>query len=185
MNILTKLASIVIGGTLVLTGSPARSDQTIEDHKVLWKSLNSVGVTTLLNEPTVCDRGSDGLYYSRATTLVVCQDNASKTSSEEVGWTDNDLDTFRHEAHHVLQDCLAGTLGDSETKLLFDTEESFEDFVSARLTRAQIISIINNYRIQGAPEDVIIKEIEAFAVARSVSPLVIADAIDNSCLVNK
>ena len=185
MNILTKLASVVIGGTLVLSGSPARSDQTMEDHKVLWNSLNSVGITTLLNEPSVCNHGSDGYYYSRGRTIVVCQDNASKTSSEEVAWTDNDLDTFRHESHHVLQDCLSGTLGDSVTKLLFDTEESFEDFVGPRLTRSQIGSIIDSYTIQGAPEDVIIKEIEAFAVARSVSPLVIANAIDNSCVVNK
>ena len=181
MNILAKLASVIVGGTLVLSGTSARATGAFEDHIVLWRSLQSAGVTTLLNDPEWCSDGSDGLYFSRDRVLVVCQDNASSLSSKEVNWTSNDLDTLRHEAHHVLQDCLEGRLGDSESKLLFDEEGEFFKFINNRLTQEQVRNIVEAYERQGAPDDVIIKEIEAFAVASSTPPTVIADGINTLC----
>ena len=181
MNILAKLASVIVGGTLVLSGASARATGTFEEHIVLWNSLQSAGVTTLLNDPEWCSNGSDGLYYSRDRVLVVCQDNSSPISSKEVNWTSNDLDTLRHEAHHVLQDCLEGRLGDSETKLLFEEEGEFFNFINNRLTQEQVRNIVEAYEEQGASDDVIIKEIEAFAVASSTSPAVIADGINSLC----
>ena len=81
----------------------------------------------------------------------------------------------------MLQDCLEGTLGDSETKLLFEGETEFFNFINDRLTRNQVENIVEAYQEQGASDDVIIKEIEAFAVASSTSPTVIADGINSLC----
>ena len=97
--------------------------------------------------------------------------------------TPNDLDTLRHEAHHVIQDCLKGGIGDRESDLFFDEREEFVEFVSNALTDYQIEKIIEGYRERGADEDTIIKEVEAFAVASSIGPETIAGAVDNLCRV--
>ena len=41
-------------------------------------------------------------------SIMICQDDRIETSDQEVEWTENDYDTLRHEAHHVVQDCMKG-----------------------------------------------------------------------------
>ena len=41
---------------------------------------------------------------------------------DHVQWTENDLDTLRHEAMHVLQDCSAGRVGDGLLESTMTTE---------------------------------------------------------------
>ena len=173
--------SFLLGSSLLLSSAPARA-ATVDDHVRLWDSLERAGVNIVLNDVDFCgDERADGAYIPLAKTLIVCQDNASPISSRQVDWTSNDLDTLRHEAHHVVQDCLLGGLGDGESGPLFDTRESLKSFVENILSEEQIDWIITNYREKGADREVIIMEIEAFAVASGVSPDSIADAIIKSC----
>ncbi len=183
MKLFNKLASVLIGSSLVLLSSPVRANTVWDEHVKLWNALDTVGIETVLNDPNYCSEDSDGLYYSRGRTLIVCQDNASTLSSKEVDWTSNDLDTLRHEAHHVIQDCLAGDIGDSELGNYFSDSSDYENFISGSLTLEQAQRIVESYREVGAPDDIILKELEAFAVAKTVSASSIADVLLKVCSV--
>ena len=113
MNIRAFVGTLV--GAFSFTVAPVAATNTgsFDDHVHLYNTLESVGVTVLINEPKYCDGRIDGSYSSRDRILNVCQDNATYMN-REVDWTANDLDTLRHEAHHVIQDCYLGTLGDSQ-----------------------------------------------------------------------
>ena len=58
--------------------------------------------------PDRCDtEKAYGWYWAAANELVVCQENKIKGSNAQVEWTEEDYDTLRHEAHHLVQDCMA------------------------------------------------------------------------------
>ena len=176
------LTSLLLGGSLLFSGVPAQSS-TVDEHQKLWNSLEDAGINIVLNDVDFCDGNVDGAYIPILKTIIVCQDRASSISSRQVDWTHNDLDTLRHEAHHVVQDCIDGRLGDDYSRPLFGTKQELNAFVSDILTDEQVGYIIKGYREQGASNDTIIMELEAFAVAEAVSPDTIADAVSRSCNV--
>ena len=98
---------------------------TFKDHVKLWKVLDEIGVTTVVNNPVHCYDSKpqlDGIYFPHSGLLVVCQDNR-KPGEGQVKWTENDLDTLRHEAQHVVQDCAYGPLFDGKSRSMFDQNE--------------------------------------------------------------
>ena len=164
----------------LMTATPALADNSYNAHVELWDTLQSVGVTTHIN-PTDCESDFHGFYNRRQVRLVVCQDN-STAGGRQVDWTSNDLDTLRHEAQHVLQDCMVGGLGDGRSSTYFDYETLKEFISKSSLTESQLRNIINSYSSKGAPEDVIIMELEAFAVATDVDASSISGAIKKYCM---
>jgi len=179
MQVLRKLATVAVG--LSLFGAPSLAKDNSDEHQVLWDSLERKGVEVLLNDTDLCDGEAAGLYSPVYNVLVVCQDRRLPLTSREVEWTANDYDTLRHEAHHVLQDCLDGL--DNDTSVLLFNNGKLTEFVRNTLTQKQIDRIIKIYSEVGADEHVIKMELEAFAVAQSVSPLTIADSIDEICMI--
>ena len=185
---MSKVSQIIIGSLLTL-GSllvpvPEVKANTYEEHQELRNTLEEIGVTTLVNSTDVCSSGeNDGVYFYLASTLVVCQDLAGflPIGAKEVGWTENDYDTLRHEAHHVVQDCMVGGLADGKSGLLFEDIDRLKEFVNGALTKKEIQIIVNEYRKGGADDDLIMREIEAFAVARSVRPSSISNALRKVC----
>ena len=65
--------------------------------------------------------------------------------------------------------------------MFFSVLDDYDEFVRNALNEKQIHMIIEGYRGRGADEETIILEIEAFAVARTVHPDTIADAMVNLC----
>ena len=175
----TLLASVV---TLAPTGVMA-GNNNIEEHQQLWDTLSNIGVTTLVNDARYCDKDVMGLYYPYKRTLVVCQEDARSLNGRMVGWTDEDLDTLRHEAHHVVQDCLDRYLGDGHLTVLFDEPGQLRQFYSGILSQRQIDWIVSTYTKNGGDSKVIRLELEAFAVAQGVGPVNIANALTNNCSV--
>lgn len=175
-----KLVSTALGLSLLFVPEVKARD-SFDEHKVLWDSLERAGVSILLNDTNLCDNGAAGMYSPAHKILIVCQDERLPLTTREVEWTDNDFDTLRHEAHHVLQDCLDGINNDTIVPLFRD--DNLNEFVTNALTQRQIKGIINTYREAGGDDHVIKTELEAFAVARSVSPGTIAQSIDKSCQV--
>ena len=173
-SIVTSLA-IVVGSF-----APAHAGNTIGDHRYLMSSLLNSNVNVLIN-PRECDSedGFDGAYHSITRTLTVCQDNA-KQYNVMVPWTDNDLDTLRHEAHHVVQDCYAGDAFDGRFRTMFQGQEH-EDFVSTALSWNEIKGIVKGYAKNGADKEEIMLELEAFSVADSVDASNIAAAVSTVC----
>ena len=179
---LTALVASVV--SLTPTGAMA-GNNNIDEHQKLWDTLSNIGVTTLVNDSRYCEKDVMGLYYPYQRTLVVCQENARVNNGRMIEWTDEDLDTLRHEAHHVVQDCLDRYLGDGHLTVLFDGPGELHQFYTGILSPRQVEWIVNTYTKNGGDSKVIKLELEAFAVAQGVGPVSIADALTNNCSVRR
>ena len=179
MNIFQKITSGFIGLSLLALPSAKALE---ENHKELWNALEEVGVELYLNDTEYCaaDEGVSGLYSPRLNVMVICQDERIPISSREVEWTDNDYDTLRHEAHHVVQDCVAG-LENEQMSTYFDDKDTYTEFVKTALTENQFDNIVQTYREGGSSDEMVIQEVEAFAVANSIPPDSIARALLKLC----
>jgi hypothetical protein len=160
MNFITKtISGLVAASSLMIPVSAG----TFEDHTELARAVASTGVKLLINVPACQTKDAYGWYDSRKTQLVICQENA--TGSEMVAWTVEDLDTLRHEAHHLVQDCIDNVLDGNLDTVYVDPDQ----LIDAVLTKAQIIEILNWY--EDATDARKIHELEAFSVAIMNDPL--------------
>ena len=174
------LTSLLAGVSLTLTPGLAKAGNTYEDHLALVEALQEVGITPLINTAH-CSSGSDGLYHTTARILIVCQDN-SQTVGDQVDWTENDLDTLRHEAHHVLQDCRLDSLGDGNLSLYFQDEEDLTEFVvNSSFSGEKIETLIQVLREDGLSARDILLELEAYIVAADIDASLIADKLVEFC----
>jgi len=153
-----------------------------EDHAMLVQSLESVGVSVMFNHHA-CNNGRDidGLYNSRSGLLVICQDNAKWATDRMIEMTANDYDTLRHEAHHVIQDCVSGKIGDGLLGDLFKDPDDYNEFVRNALGQMRATAVEQVYTSQGADRSTVLLEIEAFAMAESVPANVISDTLIAVC----
>ena len=154
-----------------------------DNHNKLIRSLQNSGVTVVINPLECLNDGIDGGYFSSHNLVFVCQDNMQKVYST-VGWTDNDLDTLRHESHHVIQDCNGTPLGDNLLEPLF-SEPQIVDFAQELFSEERIGQLIDYYWDESMPEkqskNLLYNELEAFVVAESVSAGSIAEKVDLVC----
>lgn len=176
MKLFQKIASSAIGlSLLTIPGVSAKMDSS---HDELKKALNDVGIEVFLNEPELCNGKESGIYSPEYNAIVICQDNRIETSDQEVDWTENDYDTLRHESQHVVQDCMEGIEND-KMSLFFSDELEYIEFVVMGLTKLEFFNIVESYR--SFDNDVILSELEAFAVAKGVKPNTIAKALRGVC----
>ena len=124
-------------------------------------AVESTGVVIAINPPEICDdpEAPMGLYSGKHQLLVVCQDNRVEGSSKVVTWTANDLDTLRHEAQHLIQDCVDGSLDGELESVYREPVRLAYEVLGVRGIR----SIIRVY--DEAPDHVVLLELEAFSVA--------------------
>jgi hypothetical protein len=179
MNLAQRVAVSLLSLSFLTSGSVKAGEY--EDHTGLIETLESHGVEVVLNDADLCDPENEtsGLYSPRHNILIVCQDNRFTISGKEVEWSENDYDTLRHEATHVLQDCMSG-IDNKDMEKLFDTHDHGE-FVRGVLTIKSINKIIEVYTESGASREEIAMELEAFAVALSISPEEISEQLDIVC----
>jgi hypothetical protein len=172
------LSILLAAATLAVLPVKAETN-SLKAHARLWRAIQDVGVTTLLNSPRYCNGDVLGVYDSSRAILAVCQTGAK--GYKEVAWSDEDFDTLRHEAHHLIQDCVVGRIGDIEMGHMFTDGDQFRAFVNNALTTSEIKSIISVYRDVGASDNVVMIELEAFAVADSISADTIALKVHDWC----
>ena len=176
MRLLQKITSSAIG--LSLLTIPGVSAKMNSSHDELKRALNDVGVKVILNETDLCDGSKSGMYSPDYNAIIICQDDRIETSDQEVEWTENDYDTLRHEAQHVVQDCMEG-IDNQKMSLFFDDRIEYLEFVVMGLTKSEFFQIVEAYRPLG--NDILLNELEAFAVAKGVKPDTIAKAIRGVC----
>jgi|DEB0MinimDraft_10_1074344.scaffolds.fasta_scaffold72255_2 hypothetical protein len=149
------------------------------DHQLLWRAVRQVGVRTVLNDPKICGDGKrDGAYVSQMRTLFVCQTNGTP-GGPQVSWTDDDMDTLRHEAHHIIQDCAAGDGFGGGFRTLFTDPKTLFEFID--VSEIPVERIIKVYKEEKASPQIIILELEAFATAKGVSALTISTKMVEAC----
>lgn len=180
MNIINSVLKTALLTSMMFCIPEAKANEEDFHHRRLITSLQNVGITISINDPICQESDANGLYHSQLKLLVVCQDNA-KWNSEEVLWTSNDYDTLRHEAHHVLQDCVGGELGDGELSDFFDDENEYNDFIVNTIGSETAGEIAEIYEEYGASPSTVLNEVEAFAVANSVSAEAISIGVTRLC----
>jgi len=163
---MNKFLPIAAAVATAFSMAPAQAS-TMAAHERLVDEVNRVGVSIYLN-PSDCKGASfAGYYRSEASRMVICQDNGIAGSSQQARWTANDLDTLRHEAHHVTQDCMGLIRGNSQLGTIYTKPFQFAQQFFGTIT---IQNIVATYKGLGAPEHVQVLEVEAFAVAEMNNP---------------
>tara|TARA_B100000900_G_C20473940_1_gene672551 strand:- start:407 stop:949 length:543 start_codon:yes stop_codon:yes gene_type:complete len=177
-----KFLTSILASASLLAPNAALAENTFEDHEILFNTLQNVGITVLINHKLHCVyEDVDGFYHKNAALLVVCQDN-SYAGGPQVEWTDNDLDTLRHEAHHVVQDCALGTIGDDRFSRLFDTEDDLVSFLAkSSFTPDQLRELVRVLSEDGLSQEDILIEVEAYVVAKDIDASSIAGKIKDFC----
>lgn len=181
-SFLRNIAFATATAAMAVTAAPARANEVLDAHARLWDAVERAGVPIFINDSEECkDNWGGGAYYTnsqkRISAMLICQDNGKGAGTDNaVAWTPNDLDSLRHESHHVVQDCLAGGLSDGKMRTMFQGEQ-LKAIVSGSLSQEMIQTILKLYD----EEDHLI-ELEAFSVAADVGPDAIANALDKYCL---
>ena len=157
-----------------------------EDHIGLLKTIEALGIDVRVNDPTKCveHEGVAGYWHGARRLFVLCQQAIRRSANpvftgEVYRASDDDLDTIRHEAHHIVQDCMDGTI-DGGLELYFTPAKSAE-FLGGYPDWKEH-KIASTYREDGASEYVIDYEIEAWAVADLVDARSISNVLNQVCL---
>ena len=178
----TIAAALVISTVSAVEAAPKTG--TFEDHQNLWAAIASTGTVMKLNTPEcLVDDAPDGYYSYNSigdSAFVVCQDDAD--SATQVDWTENDLDTLRHEAIHLIQDCAHGTRADGILYPL-GTGEEIMNLVDNSIGREFAKEIVEHYRshVGLTDEAQLMTEVEAFSAAASVNANVLATMATEAC----
>ena len=159
--------------------------ESAQDHVELLDTLVDMGINVQINNPSICSReeGVAGYWIGADRLFVLCQQEIRTSSiplwtGDIVKATDDDLDTIRHEAHHVIQDCMDGEIDGSLVTYL--DEENSRDFL-AYYDDWKEEYIAEQYRSEGASDHVVELEIEAWAVADLVNAPMINDVLKREC----
>ena len=159
--------------------------ESVDDHIELLDTLSDLGVDIQINNPNICskEKGTAGFWVGSHRLFVLCQ-QAIRRSPRPV-WdgqiyraSDDDLDTIRHEAHHVIQDCMDGKIDGSLTEYL-NPENRVKFLALYPDWKEQYI--LEQYREMGTNDHVISLEIEAWAVADMVPAHMINDVVKREC----
>ena len=161
--------------TLVATTAPqAMAKSNYNHHITLGQVVRSTGVNFKINPARCWDRESYGWYWAARNEMVICQENKRSVGVEQ-RWTEEDLDTLRHEAQHLIQDCMDGSRQGALGAVYKDPIGLAKDV----LGESSIRSILNTY--SDASDHIKVMELEAFSVAAMNDPIDQARDIQKFC----
>lgn len=169
-------ASIAVQATPVLANT---RQSNLQHHAELAEAVVRNNVNLYLN-PSACasdDGKLWGFYMGQRRAMVICQEN-SYPGGPAVDWTEEDLDTLRHETQHMIQDCMVGSNHDHQLGSVYTDPVGFALSV---LGQERAEDIVNLYRSNGANDHVLVLELEAFAVAELNNPLEQVQDLKNYC----
>ena len=158
-----KFITAIVAAALTTVGASA-SAGTFAEHERLFQTLQSIGIDVQIN-PKGCDGSSMGWYRPYTQVVAICQQNGSP-GGPQVRWTAEDLDTLRHEAHHVVQDCRDGILN---AQLHYIYKDPIE-LAKNSLSRNTIGWILSDEGYGTLSNHMQVLELEAFSVAALNDP---------------
>ena len=173
------LALATLTAVVGLAPTAEARQSNFQDHVRLAQAAEATGVRFAINVDRCDTEDAYGWYWAAANELVVCQENKIKGSNKEVRWTEEDLDTLRHEAHHLVQDCMARGNRDGHLGAVYQEPVALGFKV---LGKDRAIRIAELYAKNGANEHIKVMEIEAFAVAAMNDPMEQVQDIQRYCM---
>ena len=143
-------------------------------HSSLIGAIRQTGINFRINPGECWKRDSYGWYAAYRNEMVICQENKRSVGTPTL-WTAEDLDTIRHEAQHLIQDCVDGR---RQGRL----DSVYQDpigLAKSTFSNRQIQGILDAYSTQS--DHIKVMELEAFAVATLNKPLEQASDIRHYC----
>ena len=166
------LAALAAVTTIVPTAVEARN---VDDgHIRLAQAVRTTGITVKVNPAECWEKNAYGWYWAAKKEMVICQERRAKFGVETF-WTEEDLDTLRHEAQHLIQDCRDGQLNGSLDAVY---NKPIQLAVEV-LGKEGAIDVVNAY--SDSSEHIQVMELEAFAVAAMNDPMDQVKDIKNYC----
>ncbi|MAH29314.1 MAG: hypothetical protein CL959_01355 [Euryarchaeota archaeon] len=143
-------------------------------HRALQDALRANGVTvrTVTRDAGGHCEYAEGFYVSKDLVVGICVDR------EQRAFTADNLDTLRHEAIHVAQDCRGFRLGDGALRPGREIEDSYQ---LAGLNSFNIDRHLTPYVRLGAGPMVLALEAEAITGAALRSAWDIAAEVSSVC----
>ena len=179
MNFLSRLTTAAAAVTVAIAGltPQAKADQL---HADLANTLIRHGVSIQLNNHSCFDPHNkiNGYYQGKNRLIVICNQHRQYVHQTDAPWTPGDLDTLRHEAQHFIQDCVLGSRHDHILGPLYKQPVKFALDILGRV-RAE--EIVKTYQSHGANKQVLVLELEAFAVAALNNPAEQINDINKYC----
>tara|TARA_R110002012_G_scaffold203005_1_gene372218 strand:- start:546 stop:1070 length:525 start_codon:yes stop_codon:yes gene_type:complete len=173
LNKLTTISISTLTALATLTpGALAASDYN--DHVTLGQVVRSTGINFKINPSTCWEKDSYGWYWAARNEMVICQEQ-KRSVGVEARWTEEDLDTLRHEAQHLIQDCMDGSRQGSLDAVYKEPIELAKDVIGSDGIR----SILDAY--SDSSDHIKVMELEAFSVAAMNDPLEQARDIQKFC----
>jgi len=173
---MNKFSTIALSAlTLLATTAPQALAKSNYGHHVrLGRVVRSTGINFKINPARCWERESFGWYWAAQNEMVICQEN-KRSVGVEAQWTEEDLDTLRHEAQHLIQDCMDGSRQGALGAVYKDPIGLAKSVLGDRGIR----SILNAY--SESSDHIKVMELEAFSVAAMNEPLEQAQDINKYC----
>lgn len=177
----TIFASIATLGLLAgpVAAQPASQERIDAHGAVLAAVVENTGLNVFINDPYCQKVPAMGMYTATDEgegMLLICQDNHTEPN-EIVEWTENDLDTIRHELIHYIQDCKNGAIDVDLEPLHADVTEVMDAMGPEFAYR-----VFNMYqRGSNANANTIRVELEAFYYAQELSIETIGQNVQAYC----
>ena len=173
---MNKLSTITISTlTALATIAPgALAESNYLDHITLGDTVRSTGINFKINPSECWQKSAMGWYWAAQNEMVICQENKT-TAGYEVRWTEEDLDTLRHEAQHLIQDCMDGSRQGALGAVYKDPIGLAKDVLGDDGVRY----VVNVY--SEASDHIKVMELEAFSVAAMNDPIDQSNDIQKYC----
>ena len=159
-----------------MANAPIAELREVRNHVQLAEAIKSTGVNFYINPAECNERPVYGWYWAAKNELVVCQELRDRTQAGvQTDWTTEDLDTLRHEAHHLVQDCRDSALNGRLNAVYRDPIELAKTWLGDR----GIENVLRAY--SDASDHIKVMELEAFSVASMNDPAEQVRDIKNFC----
>lgn len=173
MTFFTRAATTALTGLAIFGfasaafAGPQKSNDRA--HVRLAQAVVDAGVKVIVNDD-YCHRDHGegtlyGFYSGSHRVMLICPENAGK-GDRGTQWTEEDYDTLRHEAVHLVQDCMDGSLNAELDAFTKDPKATG----LASLGPKQMATIQNTYLERGQSQHVVRMEWEAFGIAAMNEP---------------
>ena len=174
MNKLSTISLSALTAIATLAPGAMAGQSNYQHHMVLGSTVRSVGLNFKINPSECWAKSAYGWYWAAKNEMVICQVN-KRSVGVEATWTEEDLDTLRHEAQHLIQDCMDGSRQGSLDAVYKEPIELAKEI----LGHEGIGSILDAY--SDASDHIKVMELEAFSVAAMNDPLEQASDIRKFC----
>ena len=174
LNKTTTITLSALTALATLTPGALAGQSNYQHHITLGNVVRSTGIAFKINPAGCFERDSFGWYWAAKNEMVICQEN-KRSVGVETNWTEEDLDTLRHEAQHLIQDCMDGSRQGSLGSVYKEPIELAKEI----LGHEAIGSILDAY--SDSTDHIKVMELEAFSVAAMNDPLEQARDIQKYC----